>query len=126
MLTHFGTGTVERRLVGQRLERIYNLAISTGQVARFVVFGSFVTAKPDPGDVDIFMLMEDSFDANQVRGEAALIFDHLAGQNVEGASVFWIRRLAALGGEQEALEHWQTKRDKTRRGIVEVISDDSE
>ena len=90
------------------------------------MFGSFVTAKPDPGDVDIFMLMEDSFDANQVRGEAALIFDHLAGQNVEGASVFWIRRLAALGGEQEALEHWQTKRDKTRRGIVEVISDDSE
>lgn len=74
VLTHFGTGTVERRLVGQRLERIYKLAISTGQ----------------------------------------------------GASVFWIRRVAALGGEEEALEHWQTKRDKTRRGIVEVISDDSE
>jgi len=126
VLTHFGTGTVERRLVGQRLERIYKLAVGTGQVARFVVFGSFVTAKPDPGDVDIFMLMEDLFDANQVRGEAALIFDHLAGQNVEGASVFWIRRMAALGGEQEALEHWQTKRDKTRRGIVEVISDDTE
>ena len=126
VLQYFGTGTLQRRLVGQRLERIYKLAISTGQVARFVVFGSFVTAKPDPGDVDIFMIMEDSFDSNQVRGEAALIFDHLAGQNVEGASVFWIRRLAAMGGEQEALEHWQTKRDKTRRGIVEVIGDDSE
>jgi len=126
VLTHFGTGTVQRRLVGQRLERIYNLAISAGQLARFVVFGSFVTAKPDPGDVDIFMIMEDSFDSNQVRGEAALIFDHLAGQNLEGASVFWIRRMAAMGGEQEALEHWQTKRDKTRRGIVEVISDDSQ
>ena len=126
VLQRFGTGTVQRRLVGQRLERIYKLAVSTGQAVRFVVFGSFVTAKPDPGDVDIFMLMEDSFDSKQVGGEAALIFDHLAGQNVEGASVFWIRRLAALGGEQEALEHWQTKRDKTRRGIVEVISDDSE
>ena len=126
VLTHFATGTVQRRLVGQRLERMYKLAISTGQLARFVVFGSFVTAKPDPGDVDIFMIMEESFDSNQVRGEAALIFDHLAAQNVEGASVFWIRRLAALGGEQEALEHWQTKRDNTRRGIVEVISDDSE
>ena len=126
MLAHFATGTVQRRLVGQRLERMYKLAVSTGQVARFVVFGSFVTAKPDPGDVDIFMIMEDSFDSNQVRGEAALIFDHLAGQNVEGASIFWIRRMAALGGEQEAVEHWQTKRDKTRRGIVEVISDDSE
>ena len=68
----------------------------------------------------------DTFDAHQVRGEAAIIFDHLAVQNVEGASVFWIRRLAAMGGEHEALARWQTKRDHTRRGIVEVISDDSE
>jgi predicted nucleotidyltransferase len=126
VLQHFGTETVQRRLIGQRLERIYRLVSNTGQVARFVVFGSFVTAKPDPGDVDIFMLMEDSFDSNQVGGEAAIIFDHLAVQNLEGASVFWIRRLAAIDGDQEALEHWQIKRDKTRRGIVEVISDDSE
>ena len=90
------------------------------------MFGSFITAKLDPGDVDIFMLMENSFDVHQVHGEAAIIFDHLAVQNLEGASIFWIRRLAAIGGEQEALEHWQLKRDKTRHGIVEVISDDSE
>ena len=126
VIQHFGTGTVQRRLIGQRLERIYRLVSNTGQVARFVVFGSFVTAKSDPGDVDIFMLMEDSFDSNQVGGEAAIIFDHLAVQNLEGASVFWIRRLAAIDEDQEALEHWQIKRDKTRRGIVEVISDDSE
>ena len=66
-----------------------------------------------------------TFDSNQVRGEVAIVFDHLIVQNVEGASVFWIRRLAAIEGEQEALRHWQTKRDKTRRGIVEVINDDS-
>ena len=125
VLQHFGISTIQRRFVGQRLERIYRLALSTGQVARFVVFGSFVTAKPDPGDVDIFLLMEDAFDSNQVRGEVAIVFDHLIVQNVEGASVFWIRRLAAIDGEQEALRHWQTKRDKTRRGIVEVINDDS-
>ena len=90
------------------------------------MFGSFVTAKLDPGDVDIFMLMENSFDSNQVRDEAAIIFDHLAVQNVEGASVFWIWRLAAIGGKQEALQHWQIKRDNTQHGIVEVISDDSQ
>lgn len=126
VLQYFGTGTIQRRLIGQRLERIYQLAKSTGQVARLVVFGSFVTAKPDPGDVDIFLLMEDSFDSHQVRGEAAIIFDHQSVQNVEGASVFWIRRMAAIGGEQKVLQHWQMKRDKTRRGIVEVISNDSE
>jgi len=124
VVQHFGAGTLQRRLVGERLERVYRLAFSTGQVARFLVFGSFVTAKPEPGDVDVFILMEDSFDSSQVRGEAAIIFDHQAAQNVEGASVFWIRRQAAIGGEQATLEHWQIKRDKTQRGIVEVISDD--
>jgi hypothetical protein len=125
VLQHFGIGSVQRGLVGHRLERICNLARGTGLMARFIVFGSFVTAKPDPGDVDIFMLMEDSFDSNQVGGEAAIIFDHQAAQNNLGASVFWIRRLAAIGGETDALQHWQIKRDKKRRGIVEVISDDS-
>jgi hypothetical protein len=126
VLRHFGTGRIQRRLVGQRLERIFRLAESTGHVARFIVFGSFITAKPDPGDVDIFMLMEDSFDSNQVHGETHILFDHETAQNVLGASVFWIRRLAATGGESEALQHWQIKRDNTRRGIVEVISDDSQ
>ena len=106
VLQHFGTVNAQRLRVGQRLERIYKLASSTGQVVRFVVFGSFVTAKSDPGDVDIFMVMEDSFDSSGVRGEAAVVFDHLAAQNLEGASVFWIRRQAAIGGEQEAVEHW--------------------
>ena len=68
--------------------------------------------------------MEDSFDAGLLSGEAALIFDHLATQNYEGASIFWIRRLAALEGEQAAVEYWQFKRDGTKRGIVEVIKND--
>jgi hypothetical protein len=29
--------------------------------------------------------------------------------------------LAALGGEQEAIEHWQIKRDGSQRGIVEIV-----
>jgi hypothetical protein len=42
--------------VGLRLERIYNIAWATGHLARCVVFGSFVTAKLVPNDVDIFLL----------------------------------------------------------------------
>ena len=77
------------------------------------MFGSFVTAKPASGDVDIFLLMEDSFEVNQIYSEAALIFDHQEAQNVLGASIFWIRKLAAISGEQEALEYWQVKRYNT-------------
>jgi len=70
--------------------------------------------------------MEDTFDIDQVDGETALIFDHQEAQNILGASVFWSRKLAAIGGEQEAVEYWQIKRDNTYRGIVEVIHNDSE
>ena len=124
VLQYFGTSTLQRRVVACRLERIYDAALSAGQVARFVIFGSFVTAKPDPRVVDIFMLMEDTFDVSQIVGEAKIIFDHMAAENVEGASVFWIRRAAASGGEQITVEHWQINRDRTKRGVVEVISND--
>ena len=70
--------------------------------------------------------MEDTFDLDQIDDEATLIFDHQEAQNILGASIFWSRKLAAIGGEQEAVEYWQIKRDNTYRGIVEVIHNDSE
>lgn len=126
VVEHFGQNTPQRQIMAHRLEHIYTLAIGTGHLARFIIFGSFVTAKPHPGDVDIFLLMENTFDVSQISGEAALIFDHAATQNYEGASVFWIRRLAAFGGEEATVAHWQLKRDGNQRGIVEVVRDDTQ
>jgi hypothetical protein len=124
VIDHFGTGTPQRRIVSRRLARIFELASSTGHLSRFIVFGSFVTSKPAPNDVDIFLLMEDSFDVNQLTGAATVVFRQSTAQNWLGASIFWLRRFAALGGEQAAIEDWQFKRDGERRGIVEVISRD--
>jgi hypothetical protein len=124
VIDHFGRGSSQRAIVAQRLERIYSLAIQTGKVARFIIFGSFVTTKISPQDVDIFLLMDDTFDVRKVKGEAAIIFNHMPAQNYEGASIFWVRRMAAFGGEDEAIAFWQDKRNGERRGIVEVISND--
>jgi hypothetical protein len=118
----FGKGSLRREMLARRLERIHGLARSTGHLARFIVFGSFVTETLEPNDDDIFMLLEDTFDSSAVTGEAAIIFDHMAAQNIEGASVFWIRRMAAIGGEEAAIEDWQVKRDNKKRGIVEVVT----
>ena len=107
------------------MHRIYDLAVETGKMARFIIFGSFVTDKPNPQDLDIFLLMEDTFDIRQVAGEARIIFNHMAAQNYEGASIFWLRRMAALDGEEAAIEHWQIKRDGKKRGIVEVLKNDT-
>ena len=118
----FGLGTPRRAMLGRRLQRIYQLVQQTGSMARFILYGSFITDKLEPSDVDIFLLMEDTFDVGKVVGEAAVLFDHLAAQNFAGASIFWLRRLAALDGEQAAVEHWQLKRGGGRRGIVEIIN----
>lgn len=123
VLARFGSGTAQRRAVANRLARIYPLARASGHLARFVVFGSFVTDKPEPNDVDVFMLMEDAFDATVLTGEVRLLFDHAPAQAHFGASVFWLRRLAAWGGEQATVEYWQVKRDGGYRGIIEITGE---
>jgi len=67
------------------------------------------------------MIMDDNFDMGSLVGEARLLFvDHGSAQDHFGASVFWMRRMAAFGGEQVAIEDWQIKRDGMKRGIVEI------
>ncbi len=92
-------------------------------MAHFVVFGSFVTAKAEPNDVDVVLLMEDTFDLASVSGEAALVFQHMEADAHFGASVFWTRRSGALGGEQAMIEYWQVRREGGRRGIVDIVSE---
>jgi hypothetical protein len=70
--------------------------------------------------VDVLLLMQDSFDVSRLTGEARLLFDHAAAQAHFGASVFWLRRLAAWEGEQVAVEYWQAKRGGGQRGLGEV------
>ncbi len=123
ILDRFGGGLPQRVAVGKRLERIYNLVKATGELARFVVFGSFVTDKTEPNDVDVLIVMEDAFDAGTLQGETALVFDHAAADAHFGASVFWVRRLAAFGGEQAMIEYWQVKRGGGKRGIVEIVEE---
>lgn len=123
VLAHFGRGSAQRAAVAERLNRIYQLVNSTGQLARFVVYGSFVTAKEEPNDVDVLLLMEDSFDLSAVTGEAALVFQHMAADAHFGASVFWTKRSGALGGEQAMIEYWQIRREGGQRGIVEIVGE---
>ncbi|MFN2454099.1 MAG: hypothetical protein ABR577_07740 [Pyrinomonadaceae bacterium] len=117
----FGATTNQRRNVAARLLRISNLAKATGKLERLIVFGSFVTTKPAPNDVDIVLVMRDDFRIDDCDEEMRLLFDHLRATNEFGASIFWIRpSLLILETLEEFIQHWQIKRDRTRRGIVEV------
>lgn len=121
VLARLGSSTPARVAAGRQLATIHRLAMVTGKLRRFIVFGSFVTAKPAPGDIDVFLVMDDDFAVATVTGDAAAVFDHSLAQQRLGASIFWVRKLAALGGEQAAVEYWQVTRSGGQRGIVEIV-----
>jgi hypothetical protein len=122
IIGRFGSGTPQRRAVTARMLRIYDLAQASGGLDRFVIFGSYVTDKPDPNDVDIVLVMRDDFDVVACAEEIRRLFDHQQAASAYGASIFWTRpRHLIIETIDEFVAHWQIKRDQTRRGIVEAI-----
>lgn len=116
----FGVTTSRRRHLARRLLHIHALARATRYVERFVIFGSFITAKPEPRDVDIVLIMRNDFDVSACEPEVAVLFDHERADAELGASIFWIRPALLLEPLDTFINHWQKKRDGTRRGIIEV------
>ncbi|HEX7446610.1 MAG TPA: hypothetical protein VF306_03635 [Pirellulales bacterium] len=123
VLNRFAVQNPQRIAIGLRLERIFAVVRATGHVRRFVVFGSFITDKDEPNDVDVFQIMENSFDPAVLDSGARRLFDHAAAQAQFGASVFWLRQLACFDGEEAAVEYWQVKRGGGSRGIIEIIAE---
>lgn len=74
ILTSFCHGDV-REHWGNVLQDVLALARSTRYGEAVSIFGSFVTAKATPADVDLFLVMSGDFASNLVEGRACLLFD---------------------------------------------------
>jgi hypothetical protein len=119
----FGANTRQRRAVTARMLRVYDLAKATGKLERFILFGSYVTGNPDPNDVDVFLVMSQAFNIDDCTDATRSLFSHARSQRMFGATVFWAQQGTSLLAIEDLIEGWQTKRDGTRRGIVEVVND---
>jgi hypothetical protein len=118
----FGHGTPQREFVTSRLVRVYELAQRTRKLERFIIFGSYVTTKSDPNDVDIILVMADDFTEYDYDPVLFPIFEHLRAQQELGASIFAVRPGLVVGETvNDFIAYWQIKRDKSQHGIVEVI-----
>jgi hypothetical protein len=126
VVARFGHGTPQRQQVTTRLRRIYALAQATGKMERFVIFGSYVTAKLEPNDVDIILVVRDDFRVQDYDPEVFPMFDHRRAQRELGASIFVIRPTFLFGETvDDFIAHWQITRDMSRRGIVEVVVEEA-
>ena len=66
-------------------------------------------------------MFDENFYASGCDRETMMLLDHATADAYFEASVFWLRRPSAFGGEQATIDFWQTKRDGSRRGIVEIV-----
>jgi hypothetical protein len=121
VVIRFGLGSAQRIAVTELLQRIYRLAVATGQLERFVIFGSYVSDVANPNDVDVILVMQNDFRAEDCLSESAILFDHARANEELGASIFWVRPDMLFGEPlQQFLAFWQTKRDGRKRGTVEI------
>ena len=121
VIERFGTGSPKRGSVTASLIRIHSMARATKKLDRLVIFGSYVTKKLAPNDVDIVLVMHDDFDMQSCDEATKALFDHRQAARVFGASIFWIRPAMLMSESlKDFIAHWQLKRDGRRRGIVQI------
>jgi hypothetical protein len=121
VVARFSGQTARREACTRRLMHLVELARRAGHVQRLVVFGSYVTAKREPNDVDIILVMRDSFRLEECPMELRGLFDHAVAQARYGASIFWIRPAMLIEETvEEFILYWQIKRGGDKRGIVDV------
>jgi hypothetical protein len=116
----FGTATPRREWLFERLRALVALAATTGKLRRIFIWGSLVTTKPSPRDVDVLLMMDEDFEVERIAAPAQVVFDSIRAKLLFESDVFWAR--ASIGEETLALwlETYQVSRSFRKRGIVEL------
>jgi hypothetical protein len=118
--SRFGGFSPRRLWLLGRLRTLLELAVTSGQLRRLFVWGTFVTAKPAPRDLDILLIMSEDFQVDHLPVSAQAVFDSTRAKLLFETDVFWAR--ASIGDEllDLWLDTYQTSRSFRKRGIVEL------
>ncbi len=120
-IIRFGGTSKQRKMVTDRFKRILSLAVATGKLESVLIFGSYVTSKLEPNDVDLILVMQDDFRPETAVGEVASLFDHGRAKLEFAADIFWIRPGLLILDTLDAFKRrLQLTREGHRRGIIEV------
>src|SRR5665213_1346293 len=101
VLERFEPGSDARREATEVLLRIHQLVTAIGKLDRFVIFGSYITAKPRPRDIDVVLVMKDDFSLAACDESTRILFDHQRAEEEIGASIFWLCPSVLLRGSLE-------------------------
>jgi hypothetical protein len=119
-INHFSSSSARRKWLGDRMRELLALIKSTGQLDRIFVWGSFVSAKESPNDLDILLLMKETFQLERICEDSKVIFDHVAARIRFHIDIFWSKSTIGEKTLHLWLDTYQIAKDFKRRGIVEV------
>jgi hypothetical protein len=114
----FGSATARRRRLALRLRRWITLC-RTVAAKRLLVDGSFVTAIPEPQDVDAVVWLEDDFSTRISRGDAEALEPEMMLLSRQPEEIY---AAANQRDWDDWVQFWSRTReaDGRRKGLVEI------
>jgi predicted nucleotidyltransferase len=86
----FGTSTPRRQFLFRQLEIVIDQLLITRSVKQIYLFGSFVSGKASPNDVDLLVVMNAGFSTTQLGGKVLELFQHDVCRIRYQADLFWV------------------------------------
>ena len=103
-----------------RLREIVSLAAASGLIRRVYICGSFVTAKANPRDLDILLVLRPEWGGDEPPHPLGTVLNHEQARLRFQADVFWVPEDVGEVVIADLLDAFMVDRDKRQRGIVEV------
>ncbi len=120
-LNHFCVNTARRKWLGDRLRELFSTLREIGSFEKLFIWGSFVSNKEYPNDVDVLVIMSESFELENIPDDLKTIFNYVEARVRFNMDIFWSKY--SIGEEMINLwlDTYQMTKDFKRRGIVEVL-----
>jgi predicted nucleotidyltransferase len=116
----YGVSTPRRQFLFNQARMVISLLRATGQVKRAFVFGSFVSEKPNPNDVDFFVAMAEGFTTSHLKGKIAEVFQNEVCRIRYGVDLFWVTEAIGESRIQDMLDVFSRDRQQRYNPIVEI------
>jgi predicted nucleotidyltransferase len=116
----FGASTPRRQFLFRQLEIVIDQLRVTGSLKQVYLFGSFVSGKASPNDVDLIVVMKAGFSTTQLGGKVLELFQHDLCRIRYHADLFWVTEAVGRASIEDLLEVFSRDREGRAQSVIEV------
>jgi len=116
----YGANTPRRQFLFSQARTVISLLHATGQLKRVFGYGSFVSEKPNPNDIDFFVVMEAGFTTAHLKGKMAEVFQNETCRIRYGVDLFWVTEAIGEAYSEDMLDVFSRDRQQNSQPIVEI------